>query len=455
MVKDMTKGNPMKIIIRFCLPLMLGNLFQQFYNMADMIIVGKFVGKTALSAVGSVGPLNFLVVGSIIGLCTGFAIPIAQSFGAQNFEKLRKITANIIYTSIVMGLLLTITVVIFTKPLLRILNTPDDIFQDAYSYIVIIFLGIGATMLYNIVSGIIRSLGDSKTPLYFLIFSSFLNIGLDLLLIIVFKMGVSGAAIATVVSQLISGVLCLVFLIKNYPMLHFKEGDRRVDLKCIKELIGNGIPMALQCSITAIGSVMLQSCVNTLGSNAIAAMTIGGKTQLMIVLPSETIGITMATYCGQNLGARKYDRIKKGVINATILGIGYSFIAFFIAKYLGSYIGLLFIDGSETAVLELAQRFLDTCAWFYPVLTLIFVFRNSLQGLGFSTTAMFAGFFELAARGGVGFGFVLKYGFAAACFANPVAWFAADVLLLPAYFVVMKKLKRQFGNAEKIGSEDL
>ncbi len=451
MVKDMTKGNPMKIIIRFCLPLMLGNLFQQFYNMADTIIVGKFVGKMALSAVGSVGPLNFLVIGSILGLCTGFAIPIAQSFGAQDFKKLRKITANIIYTSIVMGILLTILVVVFAKPLLRILNTPDEIFEDAYNYIVIIFLGIGATMLYNIVSSIIRSLGDSKTPLYFLVFSSFLNIGLDLLLIIVFKMGVRGAAIATVVSQLVSGVLCLVFVIKNYPMLHFQEGDKKPDLKCIKELVGNGIPMALQFSITAIGSVMLQSCVNTLGSNAIASMTIGARTQLMIVLPAETIGVTMATYCGQNLGARKYDRIKQGVMNGTILGIGYSVVAFFIARYLGSYMGLLFIDSSEVAVLELSQRFLNTCAWFYPVLTFIFIYRNALQGLGHGTTAMFAGFFELAARGGVGFGFVLEYGFAAACFANPVAWFAADLLLVPAYFVVMKKLKRKFQVEEKLG----
>ncbi len=451
MVKDMTKGNPMKIIIRFCLPLMLGNLFQQFYNMADTIIVGKFVGKMALSAVGSVGPLNFLVIGSILGLCTGFAIPIAQSFGAQDFKKLRKITANIIYTSIVMGILLTILVVVFAKPLLRILNTPDEIFDDAYNYIVIIFLGIGATMLYNIVSSIIRSLGDSKTPLYFLVFSSFLNIGLDLLLIIVFKMGVRGAAIATVVSQLVSGVLCLVFVIKNYPMLHFQEGDKKPDLKCIKELVGNGIPMALQFSITAIGSVMLQSCVNTLGSNAIASMTIGARTQLMIVLPAETIGVTMATYCGQNLGARKYDRIKQGVMNGTILGIGYSVVAFFIARYLGSYMGLLFIDSSEVAVLELSQRFLNTCAWFYPVLTFIFIYRNALQGLGHGTTAMFAGFFELAARGGVGFGFVLEYGFAAACFANPVAWFAADLLLVPAYFVVMKKLKRKFQVEEKLG----
>lgn len=445
MVKDMTKGNPMKIIIRFCLPLMMGNLFQQFYNMADTIIVGKFVGKTALSAVGSVGPLNFLVVGSIIGLCTGFAIPIAQSFGAQDYKRLRKITANIIYTGLALGVVLTVLAVAFTKPLLRVLNTPDNIFDDAYKYIVVIFAGIGATMLYNIVAGVIRSLGDSKTPLYFLIFSSFLNIGLDLLLIIVFKMGVLGAAVATVSAQLISGVLCLVFVKKNYPLLHFQEGDKKLDFSCVRVLIKNGIPMALQCSVTAVGSVMLQSCVNMLGADAIAAMTIGGKTQLMIILPSETIGITMATYCGQNLGAKKYDRIKKGVTSGAVLAVIYSAVAFFIARYLGSYIALLFIDGSETAVLTLAQQFLDTCSWFYPVLSILFLYRNALQGLGYSSTAMFAGFFELAARGGVGFGLVTRFGFDAACFANPTAWAAANLLLIPAYIVVLKKIKKRFG----------
>ncbi len=444
MIKDMTNGNPMKIIIKFCLPLMMGNLFQQFYNMADTVIVGRFVGKDALSAVGSVGPLNFLVIGSIIGLCTGLAIPIAQSFGAQDFKRLRKLTANIIYTGTAFAVVLTILAVLFTKPLLNFLNTPQEIFDDAYSYIVIIFAGISATMLYNILASIIRSLGDSKTPLYFLVFSSFLNIGLDLFFIIAFEMGVKGASVATVLSQFVSGVLCLVYVIKKCPLLRFQKGDLKVDFKCVKELVRNSVPMALQCSITAVGSVMLQSCVNELGSNAIAAMTIGGKTQLMIVLPSETIGITMATYCGQNYGARKYDRIKKGVISGVVLGVIYSVCAFFIARYLGSFIGLLFIDASETAVLALSLQFLDTCSWYYVVLSFIFIFRNSLQGLGYSTTAMFAGLFELVARGGVGFGFVTRYGFDAACYANPCAWFAADLLLIPAYFIVLKKIKKRF-----------
>lgn len=445
-VKEMTSGSPAKNIIRFCLPLMAGNLFQQFYNMADTIIVGRFVGKTALSAVGSVGSLNFLVIGSVIGLCTGFAIPVAQAFGAQDHERLKKYVANILYASLVLGVVITLLATCFTSTLLRILNTPDDIFRDAYDYIVVIFAGIGATVLYNILACLIRALGDSKTPLYFLIFSSILNVGLDLLLVIVFKMGVRGAAVATVASQAVSGILCLVFVKRNFPILHLTKETRSLDFKCIGLLMKSGLPMALQFSITAIGSVMLQSCVNELGSDVIAAVTIAGKTQLMIVLPSETIGLTMATYCGQNLGAKNYNRIKKGVDQSLLLAFGYSVIAILIARYLGQGISLLFISSSETAVLTLVSQFLDTCSYFYPILTLIFIFRNSLQGLGYSFTAMTAGIFELVARGVAGYGFVRRFGYPAVCFANPAAWLSADLFLVPAYIVLMKKLRRKLEN---------
>lgn len=443
MTKDMTTGSPMKNIIRFCLPLMVGNLFQQFYNMADIIIVGRFVGKTALSAVGSVGSLNFLVIGSVIGLCTGFSVPIAQRFGAQDEKGLKKYVANIIYLSLALGVLLTVGAVLLTNPLLRLLNTPADIYKDAYDYIVIIFAGIGATMFYNLLAAMVRSLGDSKTPLYFLLFSSVLNIGMDILLIAVFDMGVRGASVATVFSQFVSGVLCFIYVKRSFPILHITKETRKPDFMYMRKLLGNGLPMALQFSITAIGSVMLQSCVNGLGADAIAAVTIGGKTQLMITLPSETIGATMATYCGQNLGAGKYDRIKKGVGRGVILAACYTAIGFCVANFLGPYISLLFIDGSETAVIGLAQQYINMGSYFYFILSVLFLFRNSLQGLGYSAVAMFAGIFELVARAIMGFGFVNSIGYAAACIANPVAWVAADVFLIPAYFVVMKKVKRK------------
>ena len=441
MTKDMTTGSPMKNIIKFCLPLMLGNLFQQLYNMADIIIVGQFVGKTALSAVGSVGPLSFLVVGSVLGLCTGFSIPVAQRFGAKDTANLKKFVANTIYAAIGLAVILTVTAVCLTNTLLRLLNTPADIYKDAYDYIIIIFAGIGATMLYNILAALVRSLGDSKTPLYFLIFSSVLNIGLDILLITVFHMGVRGAALATVVAQLVSGVMSLLYVIKKFPILHITKETRRLDFKFIKNLLTNGLPMAMQFSVTAIGSVMLQSCVNGLGSNAIAAITIGGKTQLMIVLPSETIGATMATYSGQNYGAGKYDRIKKGMGRGIILAGIYTVVGFCVARFLGPYISQLFIDGSETVVINLAQEYINMGSYFYFILSILFLFRNSLQGLGYSAVAMFAGFFELAARAFMGFGFVNTIGYSAACIANPIAWVAADVFLIPAYFIVMKKVK--------------
>ena len=446
MTKDMTTGSPLKNIIRFCLPLMVGNLFQQFYNMADTIIVGQFVGKNALSAVGSVGPLNFMIIGTVIGLCTGFAIPIAQRFGAQDIQNLKKYVANIIYTSIVVGVIFTCVAVLFARPLLEVLNTPIELRDEAYSYIVVIFAGIGATMLYNLLASIVRALGDSKTPLYFLLFSSFLNIGLDLLLIIVFQMGVRGAAVATVISQFISGVLCFIYVKRSFPILHLTKETKALDFTFIKNLLKNGLPMALQFSITAIGSVMLQSCVNGLGADCIAAVTIGGKTQLMIVLPAETIGITMATYCGQNLGAKKFDRIEKGVHRGVALAFGYAVIGFCVARFLGPYLSLLFIDGSETEVIALAQQYINAGSYFYLILSLLFVLRNALQGLGYSLTAMTAGVFELIARGIMGFGFVNTIGYAAACVANPVAWIAADVFLIPAYIIVSRKVKRHLAH---------
>jgi Na+-driven multidrug efflux pump len=295
----------------------------------------------------------------------------------------------------------------------------------------------------NAIAAIVRSLGDSKTPLYFLIFSSVLNIGLDILLITVFHMGVRGAALATVVAQLVSGVMSLLYVIKKFPILHITKETRRLDFKFIKNLLTNGLPMAMQFSVTAIGSVMLQSCVNGLGSNAIAAITIGGKTQLMIVLPSETIGATMATYSGQNYGAGKYDRIKKGMGRGIILAGIYTVVGFCVARFLGPYISQLFIDGSETVVINLAQEYINMGSYFYFILSILFLFRNSLQGLGYSAVAMFAGFFELAARAVMGFGFVNTIGYSAACIANPIAWVAADVFLIPAYFIVMKKVKKR------------
>ncbi len=443
MERDLTRGKPMSLILRFCLPLFAGNLFQQLYNLVDTIIVGQFVGKTALSAVGSVGSLSFMVIGTIIGLCSGFAIPVAQAFGAEDRVRMRRIMAHITYLAIGLGVVITAVTVFSTDALLQMMNTPDDIYKDAHDYIIIIFAGIPATLLYNITAGVVRSVGDSKTPLYFLVLSSLLNIALDLLLVLNFDMGVKGVAVATVISQAVSGILCLLVIKKKFKLLLFTRADMSFDGKICKNLLIIGIPMALQFSITAVGTIMVQSCVNMLGSDVITAVTVGSKVVNLIGVPSETIGITMATYCGQNLGAGKIDRIRKGIRCAVLLGVIYSFIAFFISKYGGPYASLMFLDKSETEILSTVAEYFGICAWYYLALSLIFIFRNALQGMGYSVVAMSGGIFELVARAIVAYGFITKFGFIAACYSNPIAWIAADILLLPAYFYIINKLKKK------------
>lgn len=441
MVRDLTVGNPTKQILRFCLPLMAGNLFQQFYNLVDSMVVGRFVGTAALSAVGCVGSLNFLVIGSVIGLCTGFAIPVSQCFGADDTRKMRRFIANLIYLSVGIGAAVTLLTFFGCRTLLTLLHTPDDIFSDAYAYISVIFLGIPATILYNSVASLIRAVGDSKTPLFFLILSSFINIGLDLLFVLVFGMGVPGVAIATVIAQALSGILELVYLIRRFQILRLRREDCHPDAECCRKLLYAGLPMALQFSITAIGSVMLQSCVNELGSQTIAAITIAGKTQLMLVMPAETIGLTMATYCGQNLGAKRLDRIRIGVQRGILMAMVYAAAAMLLNRFGARLMLILFVKGDEAAVLSLGERFLHVAMWFYPILVIIFLLRNALQGMGFSIHAMTAGAFELAARGVMGYIFVRRFGFSAACLANPVAWMAADVFLIPMYLYVMHRFR--------------
>lgn len=444
MVKDLTKGSPSKLILSFCLPWIAGNIFQQFYNMADTIIVGRFIGVDALAAVGTTGSLNFLIIGFVLGICSGFCIPVAQYFGAGKEKTMRQCIANALYLSVIVTILFTAVTLLTTKTVLRVMNTPEDILDQAYSYIIIIFAGIGGTMFYNILAGILRALGDSKTPLYFLIIASITNIVLDIVFIVVFKSGVAGAAYATVISQIFSGVLCFLYIKKKFPILKIQKDEFTFDKDLQLQLLKIGLPMALQFSITAVGSIILQSAVNSLGSAIVAAITAAGKIQLIVTQPMETLGVTMATYCGQNMGAGKYDRIKEGVKKSIVMSIIYCIFAWALMTFLGSKAALLFIDGSETAIISNISTFLKINSIFYPVLGILFILRNSIQGLGYGFSAMMGGLFELVARSLVAFCLVGAFGFNAVCFANPAAWLAADILLIPMYFVSLKKTKQIF-----------
>lgn len=438
MEKDMTKGSPMKLILGFAVPLLFGLLFQQFYSMVDTIIVGHYLGVDALAAVGATGSVNFLIIGFCMGVCNGFAIPIAQEFGAGHESNLHKYVANSVWLSVLFSVVMTIAVVLLCRPILQLMRTPENIIDGSYAYIVIIFAGIPVVYLYNMTAAIIRSLGDSRTPVVFLVMAAILNIFLDLLLIIVFPLGVAGAAIATVAAQAIAGLCCLIYMRKKFSILKLTKEEWRWNGLCVSKLCGMGIPMGLQYSITAIGSVILQSAVNGIGSDAVASVTAGSKLSMLLMCPFDAMGSTMATYGGQNIGAGKLERVDQGLKSCTLLGLIYSVLAVGIVYTVGDKLLLLFLDAGETAILENAHTFISTNVLFYFPLALVNIVRFLIQGMGFSKLAVFAGAFEMLARGLAGFVLVPFFGFPAVCYANPLAWIFADIFLIPAFFYVRK-----------------
>lgn len=441
MTRDLTEGNPFSLILGFSVPVLFGFLFQQFYNIVDTAIVGKFLGKEALAAVGATGSINFLVIGFCMGVCNGFAIPIAQKFGAKDFSLMRKFVMSAAYLSIIFSVVLTVLTVVFCRPLLVLMRTPENIIDGAAGYIGVIFAGIPVIFLYNLTAGVIRSLGDSKTPLYFLILASILNIVLDIVFITVFFWGVVGAAVATVISQGVSGFLCLFYMGKKFEVLRMTKDDRKINSHLFPILCGQGVPMGLQYSITAIGSVILQASVNTLGSDAVASVTAGSKLGMFFVSPYDALGTTMSTWGGQNAGARKYPRLKQGLFVSCVIGFVYSIIAVLIMILFGNTLSRIFINANETLVLAQSHQFLILNSAFYFPLALVNIVRFLIQGMGFSRFAILAGVFEMVARTLVGMIFVPIFGYSAACLASPAAWIFADCFLIPAFFWCYKKLE--------------
>ena len=440
MVKDMTNGSPSKHILGFAVPMLFGMLFQQFYNLVDTIIVGKTLGVEALAGVGATGSINFMIIGFCMGVCNGFVIPVAQCFGAKKPADLRKYVFNGYICSIVFAIVLTLASVIFCRKILIIMNTPADIIDHAYNYIVVIFIGIPTVFLYNMGSGVIRSLGDSKTPVVFLVLSSIINVVLDFFLILVCKMGVAGAGWATVTSQLISGLTCLIYMYKKYDILKGDKSERVLDRRFITNLCMNGVPMGLQYSITAIGSTILQAAVNTLGSTYVAAMTAGSKMFNFTCCPFDALGSTMATYAGQNVGAAKIKRLGQGVRSAMIIGSVYSVLSLIALYFTTDYIALLFVNASETTIIALTRQFILASACFYIPLTGVNVVRFCIQGMGFSVFAISAGILEMIGRAFAAIILIPSIGFMGACLASPIAWIAADAFLFPAFIHCAKKL---------------
>ena len=434
---DMTVGNPMKIILSFTLPIFIGNVFQQFYNMADAVIVGKFVGNKALAAVGSTGTIMFLIYGFVVGMTAGFTVLTAQKFGAGDMKGMRKTVAGAGILSFVVGALLSILFMAFMKPLLILMNTPSDIFADAYSYIMIVSGGILAQMLYNLLSSILRALGNSKLPLVFLIISALLNIVLDLVFIVGFGMGAKGAAVATVIAQGVSGILCLFYIIAKIPILHLKREDLDVGSTIYKNQLRIGVPMALQYSITAIGTMMVQSSLNILGSTLVAAYTAAGKIEQVVTQAYVAMGTTMATYAAQNMGAGSVKRIREGFKACTVIGVVYSFVAAGFIMTVGKYMTYLFVSEDVDIIMNSVDIYLKCIGIFFIPLAVVNIYRNGIQGLGYGLLPMMAGVAELIGRGVVAVIAGAKRSYPGVCLAGPAAWVLAGGLLIVMYYFIM------------------
>lgn len=442
MTKNMTDGNPLKLIIQFSIPLLLGNLFQQTYNMVDAMIVGRYLGTDSLAAVGASSSVQFLILGFCMGMCCGFAIPIAQRFGADDFDGMREyIFLNGILTT-VFAIVITLFCAIFTPQILHILKTPSDIFQNAYNYLIVLFLGIPFTLLYNTLAGILRSVGDSRTPFIFLVISASLNIILDIVFIVFFKWGCAGAAIATIVSQAVSAILCIILIVFKFEILHVKKENRKFDASKIKNLLAMGIPMGLQFSITAIGSMVLQASNNNLGSIYVGAFTAGTKIKQLTMCPFDALATAVSTFASQNCGAGKINRIKTGLKQGVLVGVSYGLFIGLVLIFFGRYLSMIFINGSESAVLDAAQKYAFCMGFFYWLLGILNVLRMSTQGLGYSDRAVFAGIMEMIARCLVSFAFVPKFGYSAICFADQTAWLFAVCYITPTCIFCVKKIEK-------------
>lgn len=441
-VNDMTVGSPARGILHFALPLVLGYILQQMYQVIDAAIVGRWIGVGALAAVGASSSINFLVMGFCNGSCAGFAIPVAQAFGGKDYHKMRSYVANALRIAVVFATVITLLTCMLCTKILGLVNTPADIFHDAWTFLFLQFLAIPFTMGYNLLSGFIRALGNSKQPFYFLIIASLINIALDVLLILVMGMGVAGAGVATLLSQAFATLLCWLYICGKMRLLIPTGEECRYDNKRVSILLNNGVPMGLQFSITGIGIIMLQSANNALGTVCVASFTAAMRIKYLFTCVFENIGVAMATYCGQNIGARKLDRVRRGVKDAIVIMLVYFVFTVILIYPFADEMMMLFVKSGEQEVIDNAAMLMRIANYFYPSLGLLTIFRYSIQGLGYSNLSMMSGVMEMIARCGVSLWLVPALAFKGVCLGDPVAWIFADLFLIPAFLWLYHHLKR-------------
>jgi len=438
----MTSGRTLPQIFRFTMPLLLGNLLQQTYSLIDAAIVGKFLGINPLAAVGASSSVIFLILGFCSGCCCGFGIPVAQKFGARDYGDMRRYVFSGLKLTAWMSVGIALVTCLFCGTILRIMQTPEMIFEDAYWYLLITFVGVPATFYYNLLSSVIRALGDSKTPFWFLLFSTILNVALDLFCIVTLGWGVAGAAIATVFSQAMSAWLCYVYMMRRFDILKGDASDRVLSPRHVRMLLKIGVPMGLQFSITAIGSIMLQSANNALGTSCVAAFTAAMRVKMFFICPCESLGIAMATFAGQNYGAGKPKRIWLGVKSSMLMATIYVVFTIIVLFGFSEKFALLFVDRGADEIIRNTALFLHVSAIFMPMLALLCVLRYTIQGAGYTNFAMCSGVMEMIARALVSLFLVPAVGYIGVCYGDSLAWIAADLFLIPAFIYVYRRLKR-------------
>ena len=436
----MTQGNPLKVMLQFAFPLLIGNLLQQTYNIIDAAIVGQSLGAQALASVGASTSVQFLVLGFCMGSCTGFGIPVAKYFGAGDLKHMKNIIFNGAVLTAVIAVIITVLCTLLCPWILQVLSVQSDIYANAYSYLMIIFLGLPFTMLYNYLSSILRAVGDSRTPFLFLAFSAVLNIFLDLFFILVAGWGCAGAAFATIAAQAISGILCLIVIIRRMEVLWLSKENRVVRGDSITELLQMGLPTGLQFSITAIGSMVMQSANNGLGGDYVSAFTAGAKLKQFTMCPFDAIATSVSVFCSQNYGAGKIDRIHKGLRQGIAVGVGYGLFAGLILIFAGRPLSMIFVSKDASGVLDASAKYLRCMGYFYWSLGILNVTRMVTQGLGHSGRAFFSGVMEMIARTIVSLGFVEAFGYTAICFADQTAWIAACCYIAPTCLYCLKKI---------------
>ncbi|MBQ8870653.1 MAG: MATE family efflux transporter [Alphaproteobacteria bacterium] len=440
-MKNMTQGNPTKLILLFSLPLLIGNIFQQLYNISDILIVGRLLGVNALAALGSTAPLYFVFLLISFGFTGGLTVITAQKFGAKNYDLMRKSMTHCVYASTVLSVLIMSFLLSFLHPFLILMNVPEVILEDSYNFMAVLTGGMVMIVFYNLLSGFIRAVGDSKTPLYFLIFSTVLNVIFNFILIYYAKLGVVGSALGTVSAITIAVILCLMYMYKKFPIMRLKKSDWKYDKGFMKEHLAVAIPMALQFSVLSLSFMIIQSVCNSFGPDVIAAFTAALRIEQLATQPLLALGIALATYSAQNWGAGKLARIRKGVRISALISLSIAVCISLLVRFVGSSMISIFIKDESPIIIEIGKDYLRISTFFYFFLGMIFVFRNTLQGMGKPLIPLIGSCVELAVRSFAAIYLAKVIGYKGIFYAGPIAWVGASLVVMLGYAVVIYHLK--------------